>query len=156
MKLHFSNSATRQHGSVAVELTVIVAFIIVPLIAVAYYLTNFFWQYTVAQKVLHDATLYMSVAPLSEIKSQGAAQVARYIISKETAELTSGATLDPEIYCGYKVSANSTVIAIRTCNDSSTPAVVYISAILTITDPVLFHSIPFSIIIPVSIRYVGA
>lgn len=155
MKNHSSGSPVRQSGSVTVELTVIIAFIIVPLVAVAYYLTNFFWQYTVAQKVLHDATLYMSVAPLSEIKSQGAVQVARYIISKEAAELTPNATLDPEIYCGYRVSANSTVIAIRTCNDSATPAVVYISAILTIADPVLFHSSPFSIIIPVTIRYVG-
>lgn len=155
MKKNINIARFRQQGSIAIEAGLIVSFILIPLLAFSLVFANFFWQYTAVQKALHDGTLYMSMAPLSEIKNQSAVRLASYIIASEIAEIGSSMQVAPEIYCGYKVAQNSNYVAIRTCNDASVPFVVYISALLTINEPLLFRGGPIQLIVPVTLRYVG-
>lgn len=103
----------RGRGSIAVEaalaLPVLLAFLALPSVAAAYY----YRQYSAAEKAAHDAALYLSTAPRSEMTTAGpdgspaALTVARTILASEMAELVpSGASLDPGISCVYRVASS--------------------------------------------------
>lgn len=129
----------REHGSVAIEAAVCIAFILVPVMAFVLLFGRYFWYYTVAEKAVHDAAIYMANAPLSEIKStKGSAGLANDIIAWETADLDAGtsATLAPTVLCGYKIGV-STDIQWLTCNASYTPVGIRTGLVMTVTDPFL-------------------
>lgn len=84
---------SRQRGVAAVELAIILP-ILVLLLAVPFYFGRVFWHYTVAEKAAHDAALYLSSIPVTEMKSQAriaaVVDVAHQIYDLEVAELNPG------------------------------------------------------------------
>lgn len=85
--------ALRQRGIAAVELAIILP-ILVALLAVPFYLGRVFWHYTIAEKAAHDAALYLSSVPLTEMKSQTriaeVVDVANQIYDLEAAGMNPG------------------------------------------------------------------
>jgi hypothetical protein len=76
-------------------------------------LAFYYRQYSAAQKALHDASLYLSTAPRSEMTTAGpdgapaAMTVAKTILEKEmTGLVPSGSSLDPGFVCFYRVGGN--------------------------------------------------
>ncbi len=126
-----------QGGAVAVEAAICMTFILLPLFALIFVLGNFFWYYTAVQKSAHDAALYMSGAPLAEIKSKAAEELARDIQSQETADFQRNATLESSIECGYSIG-NSAFVLYSRCNTSNTPVSVQAMTSLTVPQPFFF------------------
>lgn len=89
-----STASLRQRGIAAVELAILLP-ILVALLAVPFYLGRVFWHYTIAEKAAHDAALYLSSVPLTEMKSQTrvaeVVDVAQQIYDLEAAEMNPGA-----------------------------------------------------------------
>jgi Flp pilus assembly protein TadG len=136
MKPRLLNLARRaQRGAVSVEAAAVIAFILLPLLAFVVFFGRYFWYYTVAQKAVHDATLYMASAPLADIKSRGAINLAYEIIARETSDFNSTTTVEPTVSCGYKPSPTSTFIVYGNCSSSTTPAAVQGLVMMTISDP---------------------
>lgn len=123
-----------QAGSVAVEAACCMAFILLPLFAIVFIFGNFFWYYSAAQRAVHDAALYMSGAPLAEVKNKGADALAADIVDQETADIRPTASVDSSIECGYS-PANSTFIVYRVCSAAETPVAVQATMLLTIPQP---------------------
>lgn len=103
----------RQRGIAAVELAIILP-ILVALLAVPFYFGRVFWHYTVAEKAAHDAALYLSSVPLTEMKSQtriaSVVNVAQQIYDLEMAELNPGEFAPvPTFQCGTMSCAGITV-----------------------------------------------
>jgi hypothetical protein len=128
-----------QGGSVAVEAAICIAFVLAPLILFIFFFGRFFWHYTVAQKAVHDATLYMAKAPLEEVRSGAASQFAKFIIDKETADLDSGTRLNPWSQCGYRVNSSSFYMVYGSCDRATTvPFAVQTYAFMTVPNPFYF------------------
>lgn len=127
-----------QEGSVAVEAAVCIAFILVPLLFFIFFFGKFFWHYTVAQKAIHNATLYMATAPLDEVRSGAAAKLANFIIESETADLDSKTKLAPVLQCGYRVNSSSFYMGFRSCDQGGAPFAVQTNAFMTVPDPFYF------------------
>jgi Flp pilus assembly protein TadG len=128
---------TYQRGAAAVEAALVIAFILIPLLALTVVFGKFFWHYTVVQRALHDAALYMAAAPISEIKNGSAQVFAAKIIADEVAELDDTTTLDIGTTCGYKASSSSFYMVFFSCSSTTTPAVVQAAALVTFSDPML-------------------
>jgi hypothetical protein len=118
-----------------VEAAVIMSLVLVPLFALLLLFGKFFWHYSVVQKAVHDATLFMAVAPLSEIRNSGAATVAAQIIAREMTGLDTSTTVEPYVNCGYKVSPSSFYMVFGSCSSTATPAAVQSFVIVTFSDP---------------------
>jgi Flp pilus assembly protein TadG len=127
-----------QEGSVAVEAAVCIALILVPLLFFVYSFGKFFWHYTVVQKALHDATLYMAKAPLGEVRSGAATQLASSIIESETADLDSQTKITSWSQCGFKVNNSSFFMIFGNCNTQNAPFAVQTNAFMTVPDPFYF------------------
>lgn len=145
----------REEGSVAVEAGICLGFILVPLIAFVFLFGKFFWYYTVAQKAVHDSTLYLAAAPLSELKSQAALSLANHIVSKEIADLDAETTIEPSFNCGYRISPNFPDLAFGNCSANSTPDAVQTFAIMTVPMPFYFFSESIRLVPIASMSYVG-
>lgn len=82
-----------QRGVAAVELAIILPILVV-LLALPFYFGRLFWHYTVAEKAAHDAALYLSSIPVTEMKSQARIasiiDVAKQIYDVVVAELNPG------------------------------------------------------------------
>jgi hypothetical protein len=126
--------ATRQsqEGAVAVEAALCMAFVLVPLLFFILLFGKFFWYYTAAQKAIHDATLYMASAPLSEVRSRHAEQLARDIMTQETEDFDLATTTEPSIDCGYK---SGSTIRFRDCLTTGTPVAMQATIMLTVPHP---------------------
>jgi Flp pilus assembly protein TadG len=107
-----------QRGVAAVELAlllpVIVALLMVPLL-----FGRIFWHYTVAQKAAHDAALYLSEVPLTDIRSPDRAgfhyALARDIASAEMSDLKPGSITPTVAFtCAYLSGYTS-------CDNTQTP-----------------------------------
>jgi Flp pilus assembly protein TadG len=103
----------RQRGIAAVELAIILP-ILVALLAVPFYFGRVFWHYTVAEKAAHDAALYLSSVPLTEMKSQSriaaVVNVAQQIYDLEIAELNPGEYAPtPTFLCNTMTCAGITI-----------------------------------------------
>lgn len=122
-----------QAGAVAVEAAFCMAFILLPLFAFVFIFGNFFWYYTAAQKSVHDAALYMSGAPLAEVRNNDADVLATEILMQETADIRPTASTQPSIECGY--SPNSTVVLYRECVNNLTPVAVQATLVLSVPQP---------------------
>lgn len=136
-----SHSLARQsqEGSVAVEAAVCIALILVPLLFFVFSFGRFFWHYTVVQKAVHDATLYMAKAPLSEVRSGSATAIVNHIIERETADLDSGTKVSPWSQCGFKVNNNSFYLGFGSCdNKNAAPFAVQTNAFMTVPNPFYF------------------
>lgn len=153
--------ATRrsQDGAVAVEAAICMAFVLLPLFLFALVFGKFFWYYTAAQKAIHDATLYMASAPLSEIQAQTAQALADDIMAQETADFDADTTTEPSVDCGYK-SGNT--VRFRDCLATSTPVAVQATIMLTVPNPFTLRfsnsstlSDSISIFIATEMPYVG-
>lgn len=139
MKLSFRSPARRsQEGSVAVEAAVCIALILVPLLFFIFSFGRFFWHYTVVQKAVHDATLYMAKAPLNEVRSGAVTGMAGYIMEREIADLDSGTRVVPWSQCGFRVNASSFYMVFGSCNQGGVPFAVQTNAFMTIPDPFYF------------------
>jgi hypothetical protein len=124
-----------QQGSVSVEAAVCIALILVPLLSFMFAFGKFFWHYTVVQKAIHDAALYMAKAPLDEVRGGAALGMANYIIRAETAELDSRTRLEPWLQCGYRVSSSSYVMRFGACEGGALPFAVQTNTFMTIPNP---------------------
>jgi hypothetical protein len=99
------NRRYSQRGSIAVEaaltLPILVIFVLFPSLFWALY----FYEYTAAQKAVHDAGLYLSTAPKLEMTTVGpdgnpaAVTIAKKIIAREMAAMNPP---DPGIVCSYR------------------------------------------------------
>lgn len=127
-----------QDGSVAVEAAVCIAFILVPLLFFIFSFGRFFWHYTVVQKALHDATLYMAKAPIGEVRSGEATSMARFIIDREMADLDSGTTVTPWPQCGFRVNTSSFYMVYGGCDQTVVPFAVQTNAFMTVANPFYF------------------
>lgn len=93
----------RQRGSAAVEFAVLLpclALALAPMIFCARYM----WHYTVAQKAAQDASRYMSMVPVVEMRAPALAvqakEVALEIARRELGELAPGEELrDADVLC---------------------------------------------------------
>jgi Flp pilus assembly protein TadG len=138
MRNNFSVKAAKlQRGAAAVEAAIVIALVLLPVLGCTLYLGRFMWYYTVAQKAVHDASLYMAGAPLNEIKGIAAATLAASIITEETADLDTSTETYPTANCGYKLSPNSTNINFVNCNPTKVPVAVQAAIAMTVTDPFL-------------------
>lgn len=96
-----------QRGVAAVEMALMLPLLVVFIVAPSLFWALYFYEYSVAQKAVHDATLYLSTAPKLEMTTAGpdgspvALTIAKNIISKEMAGLNPS---EPSIVCGYKQS----------------------------------------------------
>ncbi|MGH8855676.1 MAG: TadE/TadG family type IV pilus assembly protein [Telluria sp.] len=126
-----------QGGAVAVEAAICMTFVLVPLFALIFAFGNFFWYYTAVQKAVHDAALYMSGAPLAEIKSKASDALASEILAQETADFHLVTTIESSVECGYKVG-NSTFVVYARCNTTNTPVSVQAMTSLTVPQPFFF------------------
>lgn len=129
----------RQKGSVAVEAAVITTFILLPLFAFILFFGKYFWYYTVAQKAVHDATLYLASAPLADLRSNNAAALSEEIIGSGLSDMdqTTLATKGVSIGCFYRIPANAQFLSLFPCSTNATPVVVRTSLSMTVTDPLL-------------------
>ena len=137
MKCSFrSRSRRSQEGSVAVEAAVCIALILAPLLLFIFSFGRFFWHYTVVQKAVHDATLYMAKAPLGEVRSGAASAMAGHIIERETADLDSGTRVAPWSQCGFRVNTSSFYMGYGSCdNQNAVPFAVQTNAFMTVPNP---------------------
>lgn len=93
-----------QRGVAAIELAIILPILVI-LLALPFYFGRVFWHYTVAEKAAHDAALYLSSIPVTEMKSQAriasVVGVAKQIYDLETSELNPGDyPPTPGFFCG--------------------------------------------------------
>lgn len=88
----------RQRGTAAVEFAGI-ALLFVVFLTVPLFLARCFWHYTVIQKAVHDAALYLATIPTNDMKNQAraldAVKTANYIITSEIADLYPGGDYAP-------------------------------------------------------------
>lgn len=113
MKSIYFRAPSRQNGVAAIELAIILP-ILVALLAVPFYFGRVFLHYSVAEKAAHDAALYLSSIPLTEMKSQArigaVVDVAKQIYDLEVAELNPGDyPPTPGFFCGNLPCAGLTV-----------------------------------------------
>lgn len=129
-----------QKGSVAVEAAICIALILLPLAFLVFSFGKVFWHYTVLQKAVHDASLYMAKAPMAELRSGAAETVADFIIAQEIADLDSGTKVTPVTQCGYRINQNTALMS--TYYDCTTPDLtpfgVQAFAVMTIANPFYF------------------
>lgn len=99
----------RQCGAIAVETALMLVLLTTFLALSSVTLAIYFYQYSAAQKAVHDAALYMATAPRLEMTTSGpdgspaALVLARKIIANEMAgRVPYGATLAPDILCSYR------------------------------------------------------
>ena len=132
MKPPFPTLARRaQKGAVAVEAAVCMAFVLVPLLAFVLLFGKFFWYYTASQKAVHDASLYLAGAPLSELKSLDAVAVANDIMAQEIADFDPDTGTGVSVECGYKIGTTN-ILRFRACSESATPVAVQASLFLAV------------------------
>jgi Flp pilus assembly protein TadG len=129
-----------QEGSVAVEAAVCIAFILVPLVFFIFSFGRLFWHYTVVQKAVHDASLYMAKAPMDEVRSGAAKTVAEFIIAQEIADLDPGTKVVPVTQCGFRSNQNTPFISTFTACDTANlvPFGVQAFAVMTVANPFYF------------------
>ena len=129
-------------------------------------LAVYFYQYSAAQKAVHDAALYLSTAPRLEMTTAGpdgspaAINLAKKIIANEmTGRVPYGAILAPDILCGYRQAPGN--IMPKSCtvaNNQQTSQVlaeIYVSMDLPFLDPFTGSDLGWIIKSNAPVRYLG-
>ena len=154
----------RQDGSVAVEAALVISLILVPLIAFILLFGRYFWYYTMAQKAVHDATLFMASAPLTDIRSNAAKGLSEKIMNWELSDMDDAtlATVGPTTECWYRFPASAPYLTPLSCASTMVPVLVRTSVLMTVSDPflpkmteALLGGEGLPIIAQSTVRYVG-
>lgn len=113
MKLSFRIARRcAERGAIAVEAAIVFAFLAVFLTLPSVYWAFYFYQYSAAQKAVHDAALYLATAPRLEMAAVGpdgrpaALTLAKTIITRELAGLNPP---EPGIVCNYQQASGAVV-----------------------------------------------
>jgi Flp pilus assembly protein TadG len=155
----------RQDGAVAVEAALIISLVLVPLMAFVLFFGRYFWYYTMAQKAVHDATLFMATAPLVDIRSNAASGLAASVIVSEIGDMDNRAlsTRVTTTECWFRIPANAPFLSPFGCAiNAATPVLVRTTLSVEVTDPFLtglteslLGGEPLYITAQSSVRYVG-
>lgn len=93
MKIYKHHSLPRQRGIAAVELALILPFMVLMLAAPLYF-GRVFWHYSVVERAAGDAARYLASVPIAEMKDPNRAgdvvAVAQAIVATEISELNPG------------------------------------------------------------------
>lgn len=101
----FHKTLNGQRGAAAVELALVLPFLILLLMFTTFY-ARYFWHYTVAQKAAFDSARYLSTISEQEMREPALAVAARDVANDialtEIAELNPHGTVKPDviIQCG--------------------------------------------------------
>jgi hypothetical protein len=130
-RLH--RTSVRERGSVAVELAILLVFVLPPLLAAPLFYGRVLWHYTVAEKAVHDAARFLAAAPPGEMKMAGlngevlAVTAARSLAEQEIAELNTG---------GYAPTIGISCDGLPFCAPNKPlPQLVTVALTMTIEDP---------------------
>jgi len=100
-----------ERGVVAIEAALVIPILLLFIGLPSIFLAFYYRQYSAAQKAVHDAALYLAIAPKVEVTTSGpdgnfaALTIARKIVEKEMAGVVpDGVPVDPTIICTYMVS----------------------------------------------------
>lgn len=140
MRQHAKRGALRREdGSVAIEAALTISLILIPLLAFMLFFGRYFWYYTVAQKAVHDATLYFAAAPLPDIRNTNAADLAQDMIDAGLVDIDDDtlSMTGADTFCMYRTVANPDVLTPRHCNATTPPAAVKAQIGMTVNDPFL-------------------
>lgn len=129
----------RQTGSVSIEAAFVITFILIPLLAFVLFFGRYFWYYSLAQKAVHDATLYLASAPLADLRSNGATTLAEGIIGRGLADMDDNTLSTKGVIaaCFYRIPANSPFLTLFPCSTNAVPVEVRASISMTVSDPFL-------------------
>jgi len=160
--------AARRHqrGAIAVETALMLVLLTTFLALSSISLAIYFYQYSATQKAVHDAALYLSTAPRGEMTTAGpdgapaALYLARKIIANEmSGRIPHGATLEPDILCGYRQTSGN--ISQKSCtvtnNQQTTQALaqINVSVDLPFANPITGRPIGWTISSYAPVRYLG-
>lgn len=126
-----------QKGSVAIEAALTISLILVPLLFFVLLFGRYFWYYTVAQKAAHDASLYFATAPVADITSNNAREIARKIMDDGLADIdpTTRSTGGFDMFCLFPTPYPG-IVSPGFCSDGR-PAAVKAHITMTVSDPFL-------------------
>lgn len=118
--LSFAARRRAERGSVAVETAAVVVFLALFITLPSIYWAFYFYTYSVAQKAVHDVSLYLSTAPRLEMTAAGpdgtpvALTLARKIVDTEMAGMAG-----PElgIVCNYQQASG--LVASKPCTTTN-------------------------------------
>ena len=140
--------ATRQRferGAIAVEAAFVLPILLIIVGFPSVYLAFYCRQYSAEQKAVHDAALYLSTAPRTEMITAGpdgnpiALTLASTIMSKEMAGLVpSGTALNQGISCLYRMATSPMMMPCTVANNQAptqTLILIGVSMHVTYVDP---------------------
>lgn len=154
-----------ERGAIAVEaaivLPILLLIVVYPSVKLAFYCR----QYSAEQKAVHDAALYLSTAPRSEMTTAGpdgapaAMTVAKTIMAKEMAGLVpSGTSLNPDFICLYRVAASPVMGSCTVVNNQDPTRTLIqlgVSMRVTYVDPLTGNDTGHSITPYAPVSYLG-
>jgi Flp pilus assembly protein TadG len=113
-----------ERGSIAIEAGIVFPILLLIVVFPSVKLAFFLRQYSAEQKAVHDAALYLSTAPRTEMVTGGpdgnpaALTLAKTLMAKEMAGLVpSGTSLNPDFICLYRVAANPVMKSCTVANN---------------------------------------
>lgn len=131
------DTSGNQKGSVSIEGALTVSLILIPLLAFVLLFGRYFWYYTVVQKAAHDAALYLASAPVADITSNNAREIAKTIMDEGLADIDQAtkSTGAADMFCLFPTPYPATVSP-GFCSDGR-PAAVKAHISLKVSDPFL-------------------
>ncbi|QJD99825.1 pilus assembly protein [Massilia forsythiae] len=151
-----------QRGVAAVEMAIVLPLLAIFVLSPSIFWSLYFYQYSVVQKAIHDAAIYLSTAPMLEMTTAGAdgnpvaLTIAKKIIAKELAGMIGP---DLSIVCSYRQASGA--IIPKTCSVSDNQdyrqflVQIYMSSNLTYIDPFTGNDSDVTISPYISVSYVG-
>ncbi|MCS0658332.1 TadE/TadG family type IV pilus assembly protein [Massilia terrae] len=151
-----------QRGSVAVEAALVFSFLAAFFLMPSIFMSFYFFEYSTAQKAVHDAGLYLATAPKLEMTTVGpdggpaALTLAKTIIAREMVGLSSGGIpIDPSIVCAYQQTPTS--VAWKQCTTTNNQPLIQlaVSVDMNFVDPLTGSDSGWVISAYAPVRYVG-
>jgi Flp pilus assembly protein TadG len=154
-----------ERGSIVVEAAIVLPILLLIVLFPSVNLAFFFRQYSAEQKAVHDAALYLSTAPRTEMitasadGNPAALTLAKTIMTKEmTGLVPSGTSLNPDFICLYRVAANPLMESCTVVNNQDpTRTLLQIGVTLRVSfvDPLTGIDNGQSITVYAPVSYVG-
>ena len=155
-----------ERGAIAIEAAIVLPILLLILGLPSVFLAFYYRQYSAAQKALHDAALYLSTAPRTEMTTAGpdgapaALTVAKTILAQEMAGLVpSGTSLNPDFICLYRVGGNPAMRSCTVVNNQDTNQTLLqfgVSIRLNYVDPLTGSDTGIAIAPYAPVAYVGS